>query len=605
MYTTISQMFLQVVEGQQKQGDKTAFLRKVEGQYTPLSYSELAELVMDFAAGLHKMGVGKGDMVGVVSENRIEWIVADFAAAGIGAVIVPVFPTLTASQELFIFKHCSARVLLVSNKFQLAKVLEIRDDIPSLQWIIAMNDDVETTDPMVVRFSKVMEKGQADRQRAERWQWFAEQCGAAQPDDLLTVIYTSGTTGEPKGVMLSNKNIVANMQGGLEYIPIRQDDVLLSYLPLCHCFERLAGYYCIFVSGATIAFADSIESVAENLKEVRPTIMTSVPRLFERIRGKVLAAVEKKKPREQKIFHWAISVGKEYHRKRLYARVSMLLGMQYRVADRLVLSEVRARLGGRVRLFVAGGAALPVDIGEFFLALGIPILEGYGLTEASPVIAVNREEDLRFGTVGRPLWNVQVRLADDGEILAKGDSIMMGYFNDEQATREVLSDDGWLHTGDIGVFTPEGYLKITDRKKSIFVSSGGKNIAPQPVEEALLQSNLIDQALLIGENREYCTALVVPNSEAARMLVERQGVIVHSDKEAMRHEVVFHAIQRDIDRVQHNFSKYEKVRKFAIVEQPFSVENGEMTPTLKIKRHIVEQRYAQEIEAMYAGSGIA
>lgn len=592
-------MFLQMVEDNKTRHDKPAFLRKVQGQYEPFSYNELAEWVMDFAAGLHQMGIGKGDMIGVVSENRIEWIIADFAVSGIGAVIVPVFPTLTVSQEEYIFQHCSARVLLVSNKLQLAKVLKMRSALPALQWIVVMNDDAEIDDPMVMSFRRVMHKGQEHGQRAERWQWFAEQCSVVQTTDLLTIIYTSGTTGEPKGVMLSNKNIVANMHGGLEYIPIRQDDILLSYLPLCHCFERLAGYYCVFVSGATIAFADSIETVAENLKEVRPTIMTSVPRLFERIRSKVLAAVEKKTPREQKIFHWAIGVGKEYHTNKLYGRITASLRLKYLLADKLVLSEIRARLGGRVRLFAAGGAPLPVEIGEFFLALGIPILEGYGLTEASPVIAVNREEDLRLGTVGRPLRNVQVRLASDGEILAKGDNIMMGYFNDEQATREVIDEEGWLHTGDIGAFTPQGYLQITDRKKNIFVSSGGKNIAPQPVEEALLHSELIDQAMLIGENRGYCTALIVPNVEAARLLIERQGAVVHSDEDVVHHEVVFYAIQRDIDRVQRDFSKYEKVRKFVIVKQPFSIENGDLTPTLKIKRHVVEQRYAQQIETMY------
>lgn len=600
-YTTIPQMFAQIVENNKTRADKPAFLRKVRGAYTPFTYSELAEWVTAFAAGLHSMGMSKGDMIGVVSENRIEWVVADFAAAGIGVIVVPVFPTLTANQEQYIFTHCGARMLLVSNKFQLAKILQIRDALPALQWIVVMNSDIPADDPMIISYSEVLQRGRA---QAAREQWFAEQCHTVQPNDLLTIIYTSGTTGEPKGVMLSHKNIVANMKGGLEYIPIRSDDVLLSYLPLCHCFERLAGYYCVFVSGATIAFADSIETVAENLKEVRPTIMTSVPRLFERIRGKVLAAVEKKTPREQKIFHWAIEVGKEYHKRKLQGGIPAVLKLQYLLADRLALATVRERLGGRMRLFASGGAALPVEIGEFFLAVGLPILEGYGLTEASPVIAVNREQDLQLGTVGRPLRNVQVRLASDGEILAKGDSIMLGYFNNEEATREVLDEDGWLHTGDIGEFTPQGYLRITDRKKNIFISSGGKNIAPLPVEEALLQSRLIDQVMLIGENREYCTALIVPNREAVDVVLEQRNVELYPDEDAVQHKAVIDAIQQDIDYLLRDFSKYEKVRKFVILREPFSVENGTMTPTLKIKRHVVEQQYGTAIEQMYTGIAV-
>ncbi len=576
-------------------------MRKVRGSYEAISYTDLLEKVEAFAAGLYKMGVVKGDVIGIVSENRLEWVVADMAIAGLGAVDVPVFPTLTAKQEEFIFHHCNARVIIVSNRFQFTKILKVRDSLPALKHIIIMNDDVDTDDSMVRRFSVVAEEGREHMSADQRRMWFARQCEDVQPSDLLTIIYTSGTTGEPKGVMLTHANLVANVQGASEAIKITPKDVILSYLPLCHSYERAAGYYTVFACGATIAFAESIETVVENLKEVHPTVMTSVPRLFERIRNRVLAEVEKETPSKQKIFRWAFDIGKEYYKTAQAGHVPTSLKLKNTLADKLVFGKIRERMGGRLRLFVSGGAALPLEVGEFFLSAGLKIIEGYGLTEASPCIAVNRVEDIQLGTVGRPLFNVQVRIADDGEILVRGDNVMKGYLNSDSATREVIDGEGWLHTGDIGILTKSGHLKITDRKKDILVSSGGKNIAPQPIENALSQSRYIDQMVLIGDRREYCTALLVPDFDAVRVYADEKGLLYSSNSDLAANSEVHREIQRDINRLQSDFSKYEKVRKFALLSEPFSVENGDMTPTLKVKRHIVERKYAGLIDALYAG----
>lgn len=598
-FSTIPAMFLHVL-AMKRPENKPAFLRKEGETYVGIGYDELLRRVELFAAGLYDLGIRKGDMVGIVAENRLEWVIADLAATGTGIVDVPVFPTLTAKQEQYIFHHCNARAIIVSNQFQLSKILKIRDELPDLRYIIVMNEEMQADGDTVLRFTDVEARGKKAFPNEQRHTWFIDQCQSVQPDDLLTVIYTSGTTGEPKGVMLTNKNITTNMHGALAYIPVEETDVILSYLPLCHSYERMAGYYSVFSSGATIAFAESIETVAENLREVHPTVMTSVPRLFERIRNKILAAVEKDKPVKQKIFHWAMNVGKEYYKTLQGGRMSTGLKIRHALADKLVFSAIREKMGGKLRFFASGGAALPLDLIEFFLSVGLPIIEGYGMTEAAPVIAVNSTIDICPGTVGKPLANVEVRIAQDGEILVRGENVMKGYLHDSAFTRETIDAEGWLHTGDIGKFTKGGYLKITDRKKNIFVSSGGKNIAPQPVEETLAQSRFIEQIMLIGDRREYCTALIVPNAEALQELAREANIPADSVEELVRRPEIIRAVQHDIDLLQRDFSKYEKVRKFALLPQPFSVESGEMTPTLKIKRHVVAKNYVDVIEKLYA-----
>ncbi len=607
-FVTIPQMFVQVTNHYSAlntaldRGDSSKFvyMRKVGKEYVGMTYDELRELTENFAAGLRALGVGRGDKVGIVSENRIEWVVSDFAIIGMGGIDVPIFPTMTSAQESYIFNHCEAKIIIVSNKFQLNKLLKVRNELTKLEHIIVMNDDVELDEPNVLKFADVVRNGAASMSQAERRTWFEAECAASNPDDLVTLIYTSGTTGNPKGVMLTNTNLVSNVEGSSDAIDIGDKDVLLSFLPLCHAYERTTGYYTLFACHATVAFAVSIETVAENMKEVRPTYMTAVPRLFERIHGRIVTAIEKDTPAKQKIFYWAIGVGKKYVGLTLAGKKpSPVLSAQYAAANRLVFGKIRERTGGRLRAFISGGAALPKDLAEFFYAAGITVLEGYGLTESSPVLTVTRAAAPAIGTVGKPLFNVQIKIAEDGEILAKGPNIMRGYLHDDEATKAVINDEGWLHTGDIGVINPAGNLVITDRKKNIFVSSGGKNIAPQPIENTLTQSRFIDQIVLLGDKREYCTALIVPDFEYVKEYATMNGLAYPDTYSLLQSDALLQAIQRDVDALQANFAKFEKVRKFTLMERAFTVEDGEITPKLNVRRHVVEKKFSDRIEKMY------
>lgn len=608
-FVTIPQMFLQVTDHfsarntSPNRGDagKYVYMRKVGKEYVGMTYDELRELTENFAAGLKTLGIERGDKVGIVSENRIEWVVSDFAIIGMGGVDVPIFPTMTSAQESYIFNHCEAKIVIVSNKFQLNKLMKVRSELTKMQYVIVMNDDVEIDEPNVLKFADVVHKGAASMSVEERRAWFVKECTTSNPEDLISLIYTSGTTGNPKGVMLTNTNLVSNVEGSADAIDITEKDTLLSFLPLCHAYERTTGYYTLFACHSTVAFAVSIDTVAENMKEVRPTYMTAVPRLFERIQGRILTAIEKDTPAKQRVFHWAISVGKKYVSQKFSGKnPSAVLSAQYALADRLVFGKIRERTGGRLRAFISGGAALPKDLAEFFFAAGITILEGYGLTESSPVLSVTRAATPAVGTVGKPLFNVQIKIAEDGEILAKGPNVMRGYLHDEEATKAVIDDDGWLHTGDIGLINQAGNLVITDRKKNIFVSSGGKNIAPQPIENTLTQSRFIDQIVLIGDKREFCTALIVPDFEYLKEYSSMQGLSYPDTKSMIESDVLLQAIQREIDALQVNFAKYEKVRKFALMERAFTVDDGEITPKLNVRRHVIEKKFADKIEKMYA-----
>ncbi|MBI5324639.1 MAG: long-chain fatty acid--CoA ligase [Ignavibacteriae bacterium] len=596
-FSTIPEMFIKICN---KFGsDKTAFMLKKNGDYVNVTYEEVRDKVECFAVGLLELGIHSGDRVGIVSENRLEWAIADFAITGIGAVDVPVFPTLAAKQEEYIYNDCEAVAIVVSNNFQLKKILEVKDTIPSLRHVIVMNDDVTSSEIYVKLMSNVIRRGSELRTKEERRNLFEEMALKASPEDLLTLIYTSGTTGNPKGVMLTNKNIVANLIGVKDAIPFDDTDVFLSFLPMCHSYERTAGYYTPICVGATIAFAEAIESVGTNITEVRPTLMTTVPRLLELIRKRIYQNIEKESGIKQRIFHWAVKTGLDYLHSQQEGKNPLGLKSMYLIADKLVFSKIRARTGGRLRLFASGGAALPVDVCEFFLATGITIIEGYGLTESSPVLSVTRHGKIEVGTVGIPLMNVEIKIAEDGEILAKGDNIMKGYWNDPLATNEAIDEDGWLYTGDIGKLTEKGNLKITDRKKSIIVSSGGKNIAPQPIENILSQSPYIEHCVLIGDKRDYITALLTPDFDQLKKLADTFGIKYDSQSELIGNGKIIQTIKNDIDRLQNDFAKYERVRKFKLLSQPFTVENGELTPKLSIKRHVVERKFHYLIEEMY------
>jgi long-chain acyl-CoA synthetase len=576
---------------------RPVLMYKVDGQYRGVSYTELRNNVELLAFGFSSLGINRSDRVAIISENRPEWVYTDFALIGLGAIDVPIYPTLTPKQLAYIFNDSSVKAVVVSNTLQLNKVLTIRDEIPSLEYIIVMAETAADESKSIYSFSKILQRGISAQKK--RTAFFRQQLSQAMPDDVVTIIYTSGTTGNPKGVVLTHKNFVSDICGAASVLLVDEHDLLLSFLPLCHTFERTAGYYIALAAGCTIAYAESIETVSANMLEVHPTIMATVPRLFERMYTRIMRQLETAPYAQQKFFQWAIRVGKEYAQAQRRGSADMILKAQFALAHKLVFTSFQQRTGGKMRYFVSGGAALAQPIGEFFEAIGLIVLEGYGLTEAAPVVAVNRLDDYKFGTVGKPLPGVEIKIADDGEILAKGANIMLGYYHDTQATEEALSADGWFHTGDIGKFDTEGHLIITDRKKHLFVSSGGKNIAPQPIESLFLQSAYVDQFILIGDGRMYCTALIVPDFVTLKEFARTAGIHYSRDTDLVERDEIKKLYTDEVARLQKDLPTYERVRRFELLPEPLSMENGEITPSLKVKRKVVEQKYAHLIEKMY------
>ncbi|MBU2446524.1 MAG: long-chain fatty acid--CoA ligase [Bacteroidetes bacterium] len=575
--------------------ERFVMMRKVDKKFTGIKFTEFRESIRNFANGLASLGIKRGDMVGIVAENRPEWSYSDLAILSIGAVDVPMYPSSTASTIEYILNDSGCKAVVVSNKLQLSKVQKIKDNVKSLKYIIIMNE-TDAGDG-ILAMNEVMEEGK-DFARSNP-NFLDEEISKAKPEELCTLIYTSGTTGEPKGVMLTHNNFVTNIRAAKQCISIGETDIFLSFLPLSHSFERMAGYYTALSSGGMICYAESIDTVAENMLEIKPTIMTSVPRLFERIHAKVMKNVDASPPKKQKIFYWAIETGKKYQESKKKKKLSPFLAAKYKLADILVFKKIKARTGGRLRFFVSGGAALPQNIGEFFDALGIIIVEGYGLTESSPVITCNRLDDYKFGTVGKPIPGVEVKIAGDGEIFARGPNIMKGYYNNKKATEEAVDKDGWLHTGDIGEFDKQGFIRITDRKKHLFKTSSGKYIAPQPLEDIFTRSKFIDQFVLIGDNKTYLSALITPDFEALKEYADSHNIPYSKVDELTKSTEIYQIIEKDIATLQRNLANYERIRKFIILEKPFSIEGGELTPTLKVKRKLVEERYADLINGMY------
>ncbi|MGC9077796.1 MAG: AMP-dependent synthetase/ligase [Candidatus Kapaibacteriota bacterium] len=580
---------------------KIAFKYKVKGDYVGLTHQELWEKIEDFALGLLSLGFKQNDRIGIVSENRIEWFIVDVAIASIGAITVPIFPSTTPKQEEYIFNDCSATGVIVSNQYQLRKIQEVKNNITSLRHFIIL-DEIEYKDNLdlsIKSFAEILQIGRTVREKEQRHKIILDKLYTIKPDDILSIIYTSGTTGNPKGVVLTHNNIVSNVLASAKSINFGEDDVFLSYLPWCHAYEHTV-IYAAFSCGALIALAESIETISLNIKEVRPTLMTTVPRLLEIIRKRIFAQISKEGKIKRRIFEWAVEIGKKYTlEKKLNGKHSFVLERKYKLADKLVFSKIREKFGLETIRFVSGGAPLNVDVNLFFWAIGYKVYEGYGLTEASPVVSVTRENDVEFGTVGKPLENVEVKIADDGEILVRGPNVMQGYWNDPQATRTAIDEENWLYTGDVGYITERGNLKITDRKKYIFVNSGGKNISPQMIENVINQSQYVDQCIIIGDNREYNTALILPNFEELKKLAEALEIKYNSVSELVSNQKIIKIIKNDIDRLQKDLSKFERVRKFALLTESFSVDTGELSPKLSVKRHIVERKYSELIEQLY------
>jgi long-chain acyl-CoA synthetase len=558
--------------------------------FRDMTYAEFCQETRRVFAVLKSLGVERGDRIALVSESRPEWLMLEFAALAIGAVLVPMFPTLTSHQIGFIAQDSAAKVLAVSNDLQLGKALKIADECPNLETVLIFNDTTQTsrTVSKQVRHLSSLMSGTDER--------FDDEAHKATLDDLALIIYTSGTTGNPKGVMLSHRNFQSNYDAVLAVLPeISERDVALSFLPLCHTFEH-AGMHLFFQFGFTVAFAQSVDTVAEDLLDIRPTIMTGVPRFYERIYQRIMRVRAQLPTPRQKIFDWALRVGGMCGRAFEGERVPLSATLLKPLADALVIKKIRARTGSRIRFFVSGAAALPAEVGRAFAAFGLPIVEGYGMTESSPIITVTPYNRIKWGAVGKPIPNTEVRIAEDGEILSRSDSVMLGYYNQPEATREMIDSEGWLHTGDVGHFDSDGYLHITDRKKHLFVSSGGKNIAPAPIESAIVLSRYIDQVMLIGDKRQYITALIVPDFATIR----EDRLSIGDPLSLVDDDIVKAAIEKELEQAQKEFASYERVRRFVLLPEPFTVENEMLTPTLKIKRKAVEERYKALIESLYA-----
>ncbi|MDD2308672.1 MAG: long-chain fatty acid--CoA ligase [Desulfuromonadaceae bacterium] len=572
--------------------------RKLENGFVTLTYPAYYDRALMAARGLIKMGIKKGDRVGILSENRAGWVIADMGILCAGAVTVPIYPTNTPEHIEYMVNHSGAKILFVSGKFQYSKLLSVRESMPGLELVVSFERFLGNASLPVITFYQLSEIDTTitPEERKE----IESVIDQISPGDLLTLIYTSGTTGVPKGVMLTHNNILTNTRYLTEQSGdlISENDVFLSFLPLSHVLERTAGYYMTIRNGALMAFADSIEKVPENMLEVKPTLMVSVPRLFEKIYHRIYDNAHEMPAIKRKIFHWAVAVGKQYvYTKYILKKPTSGVDLQYSIADRLVFSKIRERFGGRMKLFCCGGAPLDKTINEFFWIIGIPVFEGYGLTETSPAISFNNFEHVRFGSVGFPLRETEFKIAADGEILVKGPQVMHGYYNNPEATAEVMHD-GWFATGDIGKIE-DGYITITDRKKELIITAGGKNIAPQPVENELKMDKHISSVYVYGDRKPYLTALIVPTIERLLEFAKDHHIEYYDLDDLVRHEQVQKMFEHRIEEINKRLPQYETIKKFVLLAYDFSIDGGELTPTLKLRRNVIYEKYKQKIEDMY------
>ena len=602
MPNTLIRIFLDSVAQHRK---SSHFMRRLpdtagRGRWESLSSERARSDVESLALGLAELGVQRGDRVALLSENRYEWAVTDLATLGQGAVTVPIYPTLTAPQIRYILDNAEARVCVLSSPAQLEKLLAVADSLPRLTTLVVMDPPPAARDPRVRTWAAALAEGE-HRAKAEPTA-FRAMAEATRPGDLATIIYTSGTTGDPKGAMLTHDNIASNVEACLEVVKLLPTDTCLSFLPLCHIFERMAGLYAMLAAGATIAYARSVETVAADAQEVRPTILTGVPRFYEKVYARVMENAAAQPPLRRALFRWGLGVGQRTARLHFAGRTaSPGLGLMAALADRLVGARVRERVGGRVRFCISGGAPLGPKVMEFFFAIGIPIIEGYGLTETSPVISLNVPGRERPGAVGPPVPGVELSFGPDGEILTRGPCVMQGYFHNDEATRAALRD-GWFHTGDVGHLDDEGFLRITDRLKDLLVTAGGKKVAPQPLEGKLKASRWISEAVMLGDQRPYCVSLLVPNFANLEGEAKAQGWPSANRRALLQSAPVRALYQGVLDEVNAGLAPFETIKKFALLDRDLSDEAGELTPTLKVRRKVVSQVFADVIESLYSGA---
>ncbi|HVH08390.1 MAG TPA: long-chain fatty acid--CoA ligase [Gemmatimonadales bacterium] len=589
----MTELFFQAVE---RYGDHAAAFRyKADGVWRSVPHREAAERVEAIGCGLLELGLKPGERVAILAETRLEWALVDYASLAARATDVPIYPTLPANQVEYILRDSGAVIAICSTPTQVAKLRAVRAALPALRQVIAF--DARRSDDDAIALADLEASG---RRAVGRHPRFRAEAIAAAPDDLATLIYTSGTTGQPKGVMLSHSNICSNVEACLEVLRVSATDGCLAVLPLSHIFERMVDYYFLH-AGVTITYAESIDAFAQNLMEVRPEVVVGVPRLYEKVYARVLENALNGGALKRRIFLWAKRVGEQWAAHRL-AGVSAPLGLgaRHAIADRLVFRKLRARTGGRIKLFVSGGAPLSAEIGRFFYSAGLLILEGYGLTETSPVLTLNPPERPKFGTVGKPVPGVRVTLASDAEILVKGPNVMRGYYNLPDATREAIDAEGWFHTGDIGELDADGYLRVTDRKKDLLKTAGGKYIAPQPIENLVRLNKFVANAVVLGDQRKFPIILVVPNFDALEPWASQRNLAYTSRAELIGLADVRAKMEREVIGELRELAKYEMPKKVVLTERDFTIDSGELTPSLKVKRRQVERNYKAVIDRVYA-----
>ena len=598
---TLNELFLQAVD---KFDKPDAFLTKIAGKYQMVSSREALCRVAALAAVFEQGGVRQGDRVTILSENRLEWTLADYALLGLGAVVVPLYPTLLEPEIEYILRDSSAQGIVVSTAIQLRKALAVRARIPKIKFILAMENS-SPSDPGVCRWPEALAspKESSDDLVA----WFRKRALEVKTDDTASLLYTSGTTGEPKGVVLTHANFTSNVRACESLFPLTPGDRALSFLPLSHVFERMAEYW-FFWQGVSIAYMESLGALAQNFREVQPSIMTVVPRLLDNLHGRILENVRRASPLRQKLFRWALKVGQQYFPYRLRGETPPLgLLLEHGLADSLVGAKIRATLGGRMKYLISGAAPLAPELAVFFHAMEIPVYEGYGLTETSPVIAVNYPGHDKLGTVGPIIPGVEVRLEDEdldskggqvGEILVRGPNVTPGYYGREGENQRAFTN-GWFRTGDLGTLDADGYLRVTGRKKSLFKTSGGKYVAPEKIENLFQGHAYVQQIMVLGSGQRSAGALLVPNFERLEDYARQQQIEVKDREELLSHPQILVFFQKQIEELTKSLAPHEKLHHFILLPRQFTTASGELSVTLKIKRRVVEERYRNQIEKMF------
>ena len=571
---------------------------KYDGRWVPISSDEMLSRVRHIAGGLYSLGMRRGDRVAILSESRAEWTLIDGGCIFAGAIDVPIYPTLTPLQVSYILKDSGARVVVLQNEEKFLEIREILSECSSVEHLVFI-DKPSSQIPRSISLAELESLGRSfGEQQPEFINNLAHEI---TPDELATIIYTSGTTGEPKGVMLTHSNLVSNLIDSSGHLSFAKDDSALSVLPLSHVLERVAMYMYLY-HGMAVYFGESLDMIGPNLREVKPTIFVGVPRIFEKILARVKEKTAEKGRLNVAVLNWAVAVGKEHAKLAVaHQKIPALLAFKHKVADKLIFSKLRQALGGRIRLLISGGAALPEELGYIYVGAGLPIVQGYGLTETSPVITAGVVEDNRIGTVGKPIRNVEVRIAADGEIETRGPNVMRGYYNKPAETLTVLTEDGWFKTGDIGTIDEDGFLRITDRKKELFKTSGGKYIAPQPIEQMIKGSRFVNQVVLIGNGRKFPAALIVPDWESIESYAKLKG-IKGNRTELCKNLRVIDLFERQIAGLTPDLANFERVKKIALIPDELTIAGGELTPTMKVKRRVIDEKYREVIDALYKGA---